>query len=337
MNSLLTIPILASFFITLFLLPYWIRKAKQIGLVWDDMNKLKYEKVSGSGGIAVLVGFLMSVFIYLAYLSFIAKDISNIASILSIVLVIFLAASIGFLDDLFGWQQGGMSKRSRLLLLLFISLPVVVLNAGKDVVSLPFLGTLNLGLWYPLVLVPIGIIGATSTFNFLAGFNGLEAGQGILILSALSLVSYLTGTTWLAVLLLCMVFALIAFLVFNFYPTKVFPGDSLTYAVGAAIAVSAILGNFEKIAIFLFIPYIIEVILKSRGRLNKYSFGAPQKDGSLDLKYDKIYGLTHLSILILKKIGIKPTEKRAVYLIWLFQLAIIVLGFIIFREGIFIR
>ena len=98
------------------------------------------------------------------------------------------------------------------------------------------------------------------------------------------------------------------------------------------IAGIAIIGNVEKIAIFFFIPYIFETILKVRGKLKKYSFGKPNEDGSLDLAYDKIYGLEHLAILILKKI--KPSKKvyenDVVTLINIFQLLIILLGFLIF-------
>ena len=129
--------------------------------------------------------------------------------------------------------------------------------------------------------------------------------------------------------------ALFAFLIFNFYPAKVFPGDSVTYAVGGLIATIAILGNFEKIAIFFFIPYILETILKSRGGLVKHSFGVPEEDGTLNLKYDKIYSLNHLVIYLMKRGGIKPTEKRAVFSIWAFQIFVILLGFLIYGKGIF--
>jgi UDP-N-acetylglucosamine--dolichyl-phosphate N-acetylglucosaminephosphotransferase len=196
---------------------------------------------------------------------------------------------------------------------------------------------MSIGLLYPLIIIPIGIIGASTTFNFLAGYNGLEAGQGILIISALSLVSYFTGTTWLALIGLCMVLSLLAFWIFNKYPAKVFPGDVLTYPVGGLIAILAILGNFEKIAIFFFIPYIFEVILKSRGKLTKQSFGKPNKDGSLEMLYDKIYGLEHLAIFLLKKLKRdgKVYEKDVVIAIHAFQIVIILLGFIIFRNSIF--
>jgi len=334
-DPFLIIPILVSFLVTLFLMPIWLKKAKQIGLLWEDKNKLRKEKVAGSGGLIVLVGFIISVFIFVAYRTFYFKETSYLVEIISLSAVVLLAAGVGLIDDLFGWQHGGLSKRSRLIMLVFAAIPLMAISAGRHLMSLPFLGTVDFGLLYPLILIPIGIVGATTTFNFLAGFNGLEAGQGVILLSALSIVSFATGNSWLALINLFMVFALLAFLLYNFVPARVFPGDVLTYAVGSLIAITAILGNFEKIAVFFFIPYILETVLKLRGKLGKHSFGKPQKDGSLDLFYGKIYGLTHLSIWLLKKLGIKPTEKRVVYSIWIFQLIIVAIGLIIFREGIF--
>ncbi len=334
-DILLTIPLLTSVFVILLITPLWIKKARQIGLVWKDMNKIEKEKVAGSGGIVVVLGFVISVFIFVAYRTFYLNDSSRIIEIISMMAVIILTGGIGFVDDLFGWQHGGLSKRSRLIIVVVASIPLMAINAGKHSMSFPFIGLVDFGLFYPLLLIPIGIVGATTTFNFLAGMNGLEAGQGAIIISALSLVAFLTGNSWLAVVGLCMALALMAFLVFNFTPAKVFPGNVLTYSAGSLIAIMAILGNFEKIAVFFFIPYIIETILKLRGGLGKSSFGKPQKDGSLDLLHGKIYGLTHLSIWLLRKIGIKPTEKRVVYSIWLFQIAIIIIGILIFSNGIF--
>jgi len=129
---------------------------------------------------------------------------------------------------------------------------------------------------------------------------------------------------------------LIVFYFYNKYPAKVFPGDILTYSVGALIAGMAILGNFEKIAVFIFIPYIIETFLKVRGNLEKQSFAKVNEDKSLELPYGKIYGLTHLSLLILKKFKNKVYERDVVHLIFGFQIIICLLALIIFREGIFL-
>ncbi len=83
---------------------------------------------------------------------------------------------------------------------------------------------------------------------------------------------------------------------------------------------------------FVFIPYIIETGLKLRGKLEKQSFSKPNKDGSLEMRYKKIYGLEHLAIYILKKI--KPSkkvyEKEVVWLIHGFQAFVIILAFFIF-------
>lgn len=335
-SEILLIPMLAGFFATLFLIPSWIRKARQIGLVWDDMNKLNAKKVAGSGGIIAIGGFTLAVLLYIAHIVFIleSRD-SHLIEIFALLNIILLVSGLGFVDDLMGWRRGGLSKRSRLIFLAFAAIPLMAINAGKSKIALPFIGNFELGLLYPIIFIPIGIMGATFTFNFLAGFNGLETGQGIILLSALSIVAFLTGNSWLSIIALCMVASLFAFLIFNFYPAKVFPGDSLTYAIGGLIAAMAILGNFEKIAVFFFLPYIAETILKLRGKLKKQSFGRPLEDNSLDLRYEKIYGLEHFAIYSMKKFNVKPTEKRVVYSIWIFQILIIVLGFIIFREGIF--
>jgi len=333
-NVLLLLSLAISFFLVFFTLPFWIRKAKVVGLVWEDMNKPGHPKnVAGSGGIVVVIAFVVGVLYYVAVRTFIIKDPNGInLEIFSLLSVILILTIVGIIDDLFGWRSKGLSKRSRIFLAFVASIPLVVINAGNSTMSVPFFGNVSFGILYPLILIPIGIAGATTTYNFLAGFNGLEAGQGILILGFLSYVAYITGSPWLALIGLIMVAALIGFLYYNKYPAKVFPGDSLTWSIGALIAGMAILGNFEKIAIFVFIPYILETILKVSGKLVKQSFAKPLKDGTLELKYKKIYGLEHLAVYILKRL--KPSkkvyEKDVVYLIHGFQFVIIILASLIF-------
>ncbi|MBS3100188.1 glycosyl transferase family 4 [Candidatus Pacearchaeota archaeon] len=331
MEILLLLPVVLSFFLVVFLMPYWIRKAHQIELMWDDMNKLNSPKVAGSGGVVTVIGFVFGVLAYVAIKTFYFKSSNgNLVGIFAILSVILLVSLGGFIDDLFGWRKGGLSKKSRILLILFSAIPLMVINAGVSTIFIPFVGTTNLGIFYALVIIPLGVLGASATFNILAGYNGLEAGQGILILSALALMSFFTGSTWLSVIALCMISALFAFLLFNKYPAKVFPGDGLTYSVGAMAACMAILGNYEMFAVFIFIPYGIETIFKLRGRLKKQSFGLPQKDGSIKNRYDKIYGLEHLAIKILSKFKKEVYEWEVVILIYGFQVLIIALGFLIF-------
>lgn len=336
MEYLLLLSVLLSFILSLIFLPKWIKKCKQVGLLWEDMNKFGSPKnVAASGGVITVMSFVLGVLFYVAIKTFLFQDNGTILEIFSLLGVILMLSIVGLTDDLLGWRHGGLSPRFRLMLAVVASIPLVVINAGVPNINLPFLGPMNVGLLYPLFLIPLGIAGATYSYNFLAGFNGLESGQGIIIISFLSLIAYITGNPWLSIMGLCMVAALLVFYFYNKYPAKVFPGDILTYIVGALIAGMAILGNFEKIAFFVFIPYVIETVLKTRGKIKKTSFGKPNKDGSLDMPYDKIYGLTHFSIFMLKKVKNKVYEKDVIYFIFSIQIIICLLSLLVFRGVLF--
>ncbi len=336
MEFLLLIPVIFSFFLTFLAIPSWIRRARNAGLEGKDMNKYTPQKVAEAGGVVVLAGFIIGVFSYIAIKIFYFQDKGNIIEIFALITSISIISFIGMIDDLLEWKIG-LGKRVRLFLVFIAAIPLMVINAGYSRVDFPFIGGFNTGIIYPLIIIPLGIMGTSITFNFLAGYNGLEARQGILIIGALSIVAYLTGSPWLSIVGLCMIAGLAAFYIFNRFPASVFPGNVLTYPIGALIAIFSILGNFEKIAIFIFMPYIIETLLKLRGNLKKQSFGKPNKDGSLDMPYGKIYGLEHLSIWLLKKIkkSGKVYEKDVVYFINFLQILVIIAGFIIFRRYIF--
>jgi UDP-N-acetylglucosamine--dolichyl-phosphate N-acetylglucosaminephosphotransferase len=338
MELLLSVSILISYILTWIVLPTWIKKCRKIDLLWEDMNKFGHPRnVAVSGGLIVVLAFTLGILSYVALRTFIIGDSQDIIiKTLSLLSVVLILAIVGLVDDLLGWKHGGLSWKLRIVLAFIASIPLVVINAGEHNMNLPFLGLVPLGLFYTLILVPIGIAGATTTYNFLAGMRGLEAGQGIIILSFLSLVAYLTGSGWLALIGLIMVASLIVFYYYNVSLPGVFPGDIGTYSIGALIACMAILGNFEKIAVFMFTPYILETLLKAgRGRLKKQSFGIPDKKNNLKMPYEKIYGLTHLSIFILSKFKKEVRERDVTYFIFGFQILICLLTLLITRNALF--
>ncbi len=334
--ELLLIPIAISFIIALIALPKWIQKCRQVNFLWEDMNKPEKSKnIAASGGIVLIFSFVLGVLSYIAFRTFILQGNGETMQIFALLTVILIFALVGFADDVLGWTYQGLSIRFRLFLAIVASIPLIVINAGDSSFNFPFLGSLEIGILYPLFLIPLGIVGASTTYNFLAGFNGLEAGQGIIIITFLSFISYLTGNSWLSIIGLCMTASLIIFFIYNKYPAKVFPGDILTYSIGALIAGMAILGNFERIAVFIFLPYIIETLLKLRGNLKKQSFAKVNSDKSLELLYPKIYSLTHLSIFMLKKFKKRVYEKDVVYLIFIIQITLCLLALFIFRRALF--
>jgi UDP-N-acetylglucosamine--dolichyl-phosphate N-acetylglucosaminephosphotransferase len=324
MEILLIIAIILAFLSTLLITPYWIRRVKKADLIGRDVNKYNKPLVSEMGGIAVVAGFLISVLFYIGIKTFYFHTSQNLVEIFALLSTVLIITTIGFIDDILGWKIG-LKQWQKPVLCLFAAVPLMVINAGNTTMAVPIIGSINFGWIYPLLLIPIAISGASNGFNMIAGYNGLETGMGIIILSALGILSYSAGKTWLAFIVFCMVFALLAFLIFNKYPAKVFPGNVLTYSVGALIASVAILGNIERAAIILFIPYFIELILKARGKFQKESFAKPNKDNSLELLYPKTYGLEHLMLKIIKKIKGKVYEKDIVRSLWLIEFIIAVL------------
>lgn len=328
MPSLLTISSLfISFLVALVIIPYWIKRAKTHGLVGQDMHK-PGRKIAELGGLAVICGFLAGLLYYVAIDVFIYHNASYARYIFAGITSILIATIIGLTDDILGWKIG-LRQYQKVILTIAIALPMVVINSGHSMITIPFFGRYDIGLLFPLLFVPMGIIGASNGFNMIAGYNGLEAGMGIIILSTLGYLSWTTGLGWVAVMAFCMAFALLAFLIFNKYPAKVFPGDTLTYSVGTLIAIVAIFGNVEKFALILFLPYFIEFALKARGRMQKESFARVMSEGSLAKPYRKYYGIEHIAIDIANRIKGKAYEYDVVLMIWgleLFLAAIVLLN-----------
>lgn len=321
----------SSSLITYVLLSWWLRTAPLVGLVGRDMNKLNGREVPEAGGLSVILGASFGIMISIAFNVYVEKASGDIY-LLAVVSLLLLSGFLGFVDDIAGWKRG-ISPLRRTLLTIPISLPLVIIKSGHSVIELPLIGTIDLGLLYPLVVVPIGVMGASNAFNMIAGYNGLEAGQAV-VLSAFTLMfCYLKGMHNLIPVLLSMISASLVFLWYNKYPAKVFPGNVFTYSFGAFFAAMVIVGNFERFGLTIFLLYFIELILFLRGILNgvyKENFGVPQQDGSLAPPYGKAYSLTHLSIKLIQRISGKAHERDVTLFIIFLQILIGALSLLIY-------
>ncbi|MBC8435318.1 hypothetical protein H8D91_02340, partial [archaeon] len=177
MISILWISVLLSFFLSVTFMPFWIKKCNKVGLLWEDMNKFKHpQNVASSGGIIVVMAFLLGVLSYVAIKTFVFGNSGSSLEIFALLSVILILGLVGLTDDLLGWKHGGLHKRTRIGFALVASIPLVVIRAGTSSMNLPFFGSVNFGLLYPLLIIPLAVAFVTTTYNFLAGFNGLEAG-----------------------------------------------------------------------------------------------------------------------------------------------------------------
>ncbi len=227
-------------------------------------------------------------------------------------ITILIITLIGFLDDLVirGDQNSssGLHQWQKPLLTLTAAVPLMVVRLGNTKMTLPLIGWIDLGLAYTFILVPLGVVGAANMINMFAGFNGLETGMALIYMGMLGLYAY-THHSYLAALIALVTFSsLLAFYYYNKIPAKILPGDSLTYLLGALLAVIAIVGNMEKAALIASIPFFIEFILKARSTFQAQTYGYWEK-GTIHSLHDKsVYSIPHL----MTRTG-KYTEKQIVW------------------------
>ena len=324
-NITLIICFIVSFTASLFLIPTWIKKATNGGFFGKDIHKLDKRPVAEMGGVVVMIAFVLGLLCYVALTIHKPNTENHTVMILGILSAILITIIIGILDDVLGWKIGLRQYEKPIITLLAV-IPIAIIVTDSSV-YLPFIGDVQFGILYPLLIIPLIILFTTNSFNMLAGYNGLEAGQGILILGTLGFMTFSIGEFWPGAIAFIMVFALVAFLIHNFYPARVFPGDSLTYSVGALIGIIAIVGKIECVLLILMIPYFLEFILKLRGRFQKESFSKLNKDGSLYV--DGIYGMEHVMVRIIGKFK-KVREYDVVLGLWALQLILCIIAWMVF-------
>ncbi len=309
-----------AFLATFLLIPWTIKFLKRIGLEVKDQNKASLPLVSLSGGIAVLVGIYAGFFTFLFLRKFvfgnafysITLEPANLAILFAAMTSLFIVTFVGFIDDLIVHKSkdrsGGLKQWQKPLLTLAAAIPLMVMKTGYTTMYFPFLGVVDWGIIYPLVLIPIGVVGAANMVNMLAGFNGMEAGMGIVYFGMLGFYAYVNESYLAALIALFIFAALIAFYWFNKFPARIFPGDSLTYLMGGGLAVIAIIGNIEKAALICSIPFFIEFVLKARGKFKVQSYGYEKNGKVFSRSGNKIYSIPHF----LTRTG-RFTEKQISY------------------------
>ena len=152
---LFIVPIL-SFIVTLIITPYWILRAKKASLVGKDMNKYDKPEVAEVGGINIVAGFVIGMLLYIAIKTFYIGSLEFVIEILAVIATVLIIALIGFIDDVLGWKIG-LRQYQKPLLCLIAAIPLAVINAGESAITLPLLGRIDIGLLYPLLIVPIAI------------------------------------------------------------------------------------------------------------------------------------------------------------------------------------
>ncbi|MFB6207792.1 MAG: hypothetical protein ABEJ69_00420 [Candidatus Nanohaloarchaea archaeon] len=356
----LAISALMGFIATFAGTPYARRYLKSSGIYGVDQQKQDKPKLPTSGGIAVFFGTLVAITSYMGFVAFLGASSTDIPMLLAALGSINIITLIGLIDDihvsdgdspesgslptdrvwekvvgLFGEvsregevHRRGISQMPKMLFVLPAALPLIAVGAGSWTMNFPVLGTVNWGVLYPLVLLPVGLLFVSNVVNMLAGTNGLSSAMSFVAAMGLGTFAVINGAAAAAVIAFGLAASLLGFLFYNFYPASILPGDSLTYLSGAALFSAIVIGNMEKFGVFIFTPWFLEFFLKLRSGFKAHSWGELQEDGSLKPLYDKNYSLTHP----LMRRGY--TEKQVTLMLAGFETLICVLGLVVFTAVI---
>ncbi|HLC68524.1 MAG TPA: hypothetical protein VJH24_01685 [Candidatus Bilamarchaeaceae archaeon] len=308
---------LTSYIFTHLLIP----RLQRFRITGQDMNKPTKTEVAEMGGLAVVAGISAGVMLAVFLQSFFGFEF-NLIYVLAAVIAVHTVAFIGIVDDLLGIPQW-----LKALLPLIAAVPLVAVSAaGSTTMNLPLLGIVDLGSFYILVLIPIGIAVSSNLTNMLAGFNGMEAGMGSIIFLAMTALAFAYGVPEMLVLFIPMLGALLGFLPYNTYPAKIFPGDVGNLTIGATLAAGVIIGNAEGAGALLLIPYAIDFFIKLANKFPSKNWWGVYKDGKLYAPSDRIRGLAQLVM----KLRNGVTEKQLTSIFILIEIAVAVIVLLIY-------
>jgi len=109
-------------------------------------------------------------------------------------------------------------------------------------------------------LALVWIVGVTNAFNLLDNMDGLSAGTACIAAFCLMLAGVSTDNSLIVLVCAALVGATLGFLGFNFYPAKIFMGDSGSLFLGFTLATSAITGQWDNrtnVLFALLVPVLV--------------------------------------------------------------------------------
>uniref|UniRef100_UPI00358EF4DF UDP-N-acetylglucosamine--dolichyl-phosphate N-acetylglucosaminephosphotransferase isoform X1 n=1 Tax=Myxine glutinosa TaxID=7769 RepID=UPI00358EF4DF len=270
-------------FVTFRAVPAVAKKLLAANLFGKDLNKDCDKRIPEALGVVSGAIFLVMHFALIPVPSlgcWLSKNCPGypqiqLVQLLAALLALCCMLLLGFADDVLN-----LPWRHKLALPAVAALPLLttyLLTEGPTTVLIPeplrpLLGLhVHLGALY-YVYMGLLCVFCTNAINILAGVNGLEAGQTVIIAASIAIFNLieLHGDAWYSHLfslyfmvpLLCTTLGL---LYHNWFPANVFVGDTFCYFAGMAFAVVGILGHFGKTMLLFFMP-----------QLFNFAYSAPQ-------------------------------------------------------------
>ena len=215
-----------AYLVTFILMPFIIKIAR-INKLFDipDERKTHTYPISSLGGIGIVAGLSIS----LLLVSDFKLGDSEFQYYLATFFIIFI---LGVIDDIFvlhAWKK--VMGQILVSLILTAKAHLVITNLQ----GLGGLFEIDSIFSYPLTFFAIILV--INSFNLMDGVDGLAASVGLVASFAFGLFFYINNNLPYAILSFAMAGSLLAFLMFNFPPAKIFMGDSGSMLIGLVNAI----------------------------------------------------------------------------------------------------
>ncbi len=305
-------PLLALAIVVLFT-PAVAGMARRLGAVdLPDERRVHRMPIPRLGGLAMFFGIIVP---SLAFL-----DLSR--SVRGLLVGAAVATVVGAIDDFRGlrwWEKLGGQ-------ILAGSIPPIF-GIWVDHFTFPFLGVYDLSVWLGAPLTVLWIVAVMNMINFLDGLDGLAAGVCGIAGLTFAAIALSLGKPTAAAFSAIVLGATLGFLRHNFFPARIFMGDSGAMLLGfslAAVSVDGLLKTAATVALFFPLLVLAVPILDT-------GFVVARR-----LKYRQPIAGRDLAHLHHRFVNIGFSQRRAVVYIyfWVGTLAAAALGtrYIPFRE-----
>ena len=288
--------------------------ARRLGAVdLPDERRVHRIPIPRLGGLAMFFGIIVP---SLAFL-----DLSR--PVRGLLVGAAIATAVGAIDDFRGlawWEKLGGQ-------LLAAAIPPIF-GIWIDHFTFPFLGVYDLSVWVGAPLTVLWIVAVMNMVNFLDGLDGLAAGVCGIAGLTFAVIALSLGKPTAAAFSAIVLGATLGFLRHNFFPARIFMGDSGAMLLGfslAAVSVEGLLKTAATVALFFPLLVLAVPILDT-------GFVVAKR-----LKYRQPITAPDKAHLHHRFVNIGFSQPRAVLYIyfWVATLAAAALGtrFIPFREG----
>lgn len=211
-------------------------------------RRVNTKNMPTAGGLSIYFVFAFSCLVMF-------QSIIPINYIWPIILGAGIVVATGLIDDIYELSP----KKKTLGILLGALVIYFVAGIRIDAVTLPLIGHIDLR-WFSLPLTLFWIFAITNAVNLIDGLDGLASGVSIISLATIGVIGYFflhAKTVYIPIVIFVLVASIAGFFPYNFYPAKIFLGDTGALFLGFMIAVMSLQGLKNATFITVITPMII--------------------------------------------------------------------------------